>query len=55
VLRRGSGEGHCQRGMMASPSNTTKWMSYLVEDLLAEEEVQPSNPFFWCPSQHPVE
>lgn len=33
---------------MSSPSNTTKWMSYLAEGLLAEEEVQPSNPFFWC-------
>ncbi|KAG0591988.1 hypothetical protein M758_1G204600 [Ceratodon purpureus] len=41
--------------MMSSPSNTTKWMSYLAEGLLAEEEVQPSNPFFWCPPQHPVE
>jgi len=40
---------------MSSPSNTTKWMSYLAEGLLAEEEVQPSNPFFWtCPSQQPA-
>ncbi|XP_024376913.1 transcription factor bHLH115 [Physcomitrium patens] len=41
--------------MMSSSSNTTKWMSYLEEGLLAEEEVQPTNPFFWCSSQHPVE
>ncbi|KAG0579913.1 hypothetical protein KC19_4G134100 [Ceratodon purpureus] len=41
--------------MMSSPSTTTKWMSYLAEGLLAEEDVQPSNPFFWCTSQHPVE
>jgi hypothetical protein len=51
VLKGGLGEG----AMMSSPSNTTKWMSYLAEGLLAEEEVQPSNPFFWCPTQHPVE
>lgn len=40
---------------MSSPSNTSKWMSYLAENLLAEEEVQPSNPFFWCTTQQPVE
>ncbi|CAM6043650.1 unnamed protein product [Sphagnum compactum] len=43
---------------MSSPSNATnatKWMSYLAEGLLAEEEVQPANPFFWCTGQQPVE
>jgi hypothetical protein len=56
VLRRGFGAPPraVVRRMMSSPSNTTKWMSYLAEGLLAEEEVQPSNPFFWCTSsQHP--
>ena len=40
---------------MSSPSNTTKWMSYLADGLLTEEEAQPSNPFFWCCAQQPVE
>jgi hypothetical protein len=39
---------------MSSPSNATKWMSYLAEGFLAEEEVQPSTPFFWCNGQQPV-
>lgn len=39
---------------MSSPSTTTKWMSYFAEGLLAEEEVQHSNPFFWCTNQQPV-
>jgi len=52
VLRRGLGEGLSSTGrMMSSPSNTTKWMSYLAEGLLTEEEVQPSNPFFWHPAE----
>lgn len=42
--------------MMCSPANATKWMSYLAEGLLAEEDVQPSlNPFFWCTNQQSVE
>ncbi|CAM6048216.1 unnamed protein product [Sphagnum compactum] len=41
---------------MSEPLIATKWMSYLAEGLLAEEEVvQPSNPFFWCNGQQPVE
>lgn len=41
---------------MCSPANATKWMSYLAEGLLAEEDVQPSlNPFFWCTNQQSVE
>lgn len=39
---------------MSSPSsNTSKWMSYLEEGLLAEE--QPSNPYFWHPVDHMVD
>lgn len=48
-LRRGGEEP-----TMSSPSTTTKWMSYFAEGLLAEEEVQPSNPFFWCTNQQPT-
>ncbi len=45
-----------KRGRMSEPLIATKWMSYLAEGLLAEEEVvQPSNPFFWCNGQQPVE
>ncbi len=43
-----------ESGIMSSPSNATKWMSYLAEGFLAEEEVQPSTPFFWCNGQQPV-
>jgi hypothetical protein len=56
IQRRGETETETEleSGIMSSPSNATKWMSYLAEGFLAEEEVQPSTPFFWCNGQQPV-
>jgi hypothetical protein len=56
IQRRGERETETEleSGIMSSPSNATKWMSYLAEGFLAEEEVQPSTPFFWCNGQQPV-
>lgn len=38
---------------MTSPSNNSKWMSFLAENLLDVEEPQPSNAFFWQPIEQP--
>ncbi|KAG6550885.1 hypothetical protein Mapa_007499 [Marchantia paleacea] len=36
---------------MSSPSNNSKWISFLAQDLLEVEEPQPFNAFQWCTSQ----
>ncbi|CAM6094425.1 unnamed protein product [Calypogeia fissa] len=36
---------------MSSPSNNSKWISFLAENLLEVEEPQSFNAFQWCASQ----